>query len=63
MIIPTNTPDGGESMLVKVEAYFDGEHWCAKAIGHDIYTQGDTLDELMNNVKEAVALHFEENRL
>ena len=28
-------------MLVKVEAYFDGEHWCAKAIGHDIYTQGD----------------------
>ena len=47
-------------MLVKVEAYFDGQHWCAKAIGHDIYTQGDTFDELMSNVKEVVALHFEE---
>jgi hypothetical protein len=49
-------------MLVKIENYFDGERWCARGIGHDIFTQGDTLDELYQNIKEAVALHFEEAR-
>ena len=47
-------------MLVKIEAYFDGEYWCARGIGADIFTQGKTLDELMENVKEAVSLHFED---
>lgn len=47
-------------MLVKIEAYFDGEYWCARGIGADIFTQGKTLDELMENIKEAVSLHFEE---
>ena len=45
-------------MLVKIETYFDGEHWCARGIGEDIFTQGKTLDELHQNVKEAVACHF-----
>jgi hypothetical protein len=44
---------------VKVEAYFDGENWCAKALGACICSQGTSLDELMENVKEAVALHYE----
>ncbi len=47
-------------MLLKVEAYHDGEYWCARAIGEDIFTQGKTLDELMENVREAVSLHFED---
>ncbi|MGP8328766.1 MAG: hypothetical protein ACT6FF_00395 [Methanosarcinaceae archaeon] len=47
-------------MLVKFETYFDGEFWCARGIGDDIFTQGKTLDKLMENIKEAVALHFEE---
>lgn len=47
-------------MLVKVEAYFDGEFWCARGLGEDIFTQGRTLDELVANVREAVALHFDE---
>ena len=47
-------------MVVKIESYFDGERWCARGIGEDIFTQGDTLDQLMENVKEAVALHFDE---
>ena len=47
-------------MLVKVETYFDGEFWCARGIGEDIFTQGETLDELQKNIKEAVALYFEE---
>lgn len=45
-------------MLVKVETYFDGEFWCARGIGEDIFTQGATLDELFQNIKEAVAVHF-----
>ena len=45
-------------MLVKIETYFDGEAWCARGIGEDIFTQGNTLDELFRNMKEAVAVHF-----
>ena len=48
-------------MLVKIEAYFDGEYWCARGIGADVFTQGKTLDELMENAKEAVSLHFEDD--
>ena len=47
-------------MLVKAETYFDGEYWCARGIGADFFTQGKTLDELMENIKEAVALHYED---
>ena len=46
-------------MLVKIEVYHDGEFWCARGIGEDIFTQGETFDELIKNIKEAVALHFE----
>ena len=46
-------------MLVKFEIYHDGEYWCARGIGEDVFTQGKNLDELMKNIKEAVATHFE----
>jgi len=46
-------------MLVKVEVYNDGESWCARGIGQDIFTQGQTIDELYENVWEAIALHFD----
>jgi predicted RNase H-like HicB family nuclease len=49
-------------MLVKIEAYHDGEYWCARGIGEDIFTQGKTFDELIENIKEAVALHFEDDK-
>jgi predicted RNase H-like HicB family nuclease len=45
-------------MLVKFEVCNDGEYWCARGIGEDIFTQGKTLDNLMNNIKEAVETHF-----
>ena len=45
-------------MLVKIETYFDGESWCARGIDADIFTQGNTLDELYDNIKEAVSVHF-----
>lgn len=47
-------------MLVKFEIYNDGEYWCARGIGADIMTQGRTMDECMENIKEAVELHFED---
>lgn len=47
-------------MLVKFDVYFDGEVWCARGIGVSIFTQGKTLDELTENIKEASSLHFED---
>lgn len=47
-------------MQVKVEAYFDGQHWCARGLGACLCSQGESLDDLMRNVKEAVALHYDE---
>jgi hypothetical protein len=47
-------------MLVKIEAYHDGDLWCARGISEGIFTQGDTFEHLMDKVKDALALHFEE---
>ncbi len=30
----------------------------AKALGHSIYTEGDTIDELKQNIREAIDCHF-----
>jgi hypothetical protein len=46
-------------MLVKLEVYNDGEAWCARGIGQDIFTQGQTADDLYENIREAVTLNFE----
>ena len=32
----------------------------ARALGHSIYTEGETLDELKKEVEDAVRCHFEE---
>jgi dephospho-CoA kinase len=34
----------------------------ARALGEAIFTQADTLDELKNNIKEAVECHFDEGK-
>jgi predicted RNase H-like HicB family nuclease len=47
-------------MLVKFEVYNDGEYWCARGMGIDIFTQGKTLDDVMTHMKEAVEVHFDE---
>jgi hypothetical protein len=31
------------------------------AISFDVFTQGKTLDDLVNNLKEAIHLHFEDD--
>jgi hypothetical protein len=30
----------------------------AKALGYSIYTEGDTLDELKMNIRDAIQCHF-----
>lgn len=35
--------------------------YTARALGHSIFTQGDTTEELRAMVKDAVACHFEES--
>ncbi|KAF1073706.1 type II toxin-antitoxin system HicB family antitoxin [Methanogenium sp. MK-MG] len=48
-------------MLIKFDIYYDGECWCARGIGVDIFTQGRTPDELIGNINDAAELHFEED--
>ena len=47
-------------MLLKFEVYHDGDFWCARGIGQDIFTQGKTVDEVFKNIREAVAVHFDD---
>jgi hypothetical protein len=34
--------------------------FCARALGHAIFTEGETWEELRSNVLEGVSLHFED---
>jgi hypothetical protein len=34
--------------------------YCARALGHSIFTEAETPEELRQNVLEAVSLHFED---
>ena len=35
----------------------------ARALGHSIFTQADTMEELKRNVREAVRCHFDEDEI
>jgi hypothetical protein len=35
----------------------------ARAIGHSIFTEADTMEELRQNVRDAVHCHFEEGQV
>lgn len=37
--------------------------YTAKALGESIFTEGDTLDELKTNIREAVHCHFDDDSL
>ena len=47
--------------IIKAEIYFDGEYYCAKTLEIDVFTQGKTYDEAIKNLREAVALHIEDD--
>ena len=46
-------------MLTNMEIYFDGKYWCARGVGEDIFTQGKSINKLLENIKEAVEVHQE----
>ncbi len=48
-------------IIFLVEEDIEGGH-VAKALGESIITQGETLEELKKNIKDAVNFHFEENQ-
>lgn len=49
-----------KELIFLVEESQEGGY-SAKALGEAILTQGDTLDEVRDNVKDAVACHYDEN--
>ena len=48
----------GSEIVFVFEAADEGGYF-ARALGHSIFTQGETLAELRNMVREAVLVHFE----
>ena len=53
-------------MLVMSEIIFLVENaleggYTARALGESIFTEGDDLDELRSNIRDAVDCHFEED--
>ena len=52
-------------ILIGMELIFeirDAEEggFCARALGHAIFTEGETWEQLRANVLEAISLHFED---
>jgi hypothetical protein len=35
----------------------------ARAMGYSIFTEGETYEEVKENIKEAIKCHFEENEI
>jgi predicted RNase H-like HicB family nuclease len=48
-------------IIFEVRDAEEGGYW-ARALGHAIFTQAETWDELKANVREAAALHFEDSQ-
>jgi len=42
-----------------IEESFDGGYE-AKALGYPIFTDGETIEELKTNIKDAIHCHFED---
>ena len=47
-------------IIFYIEESLDGG-FEAKALGYSIFTEGDTIDELKTNIRDAIHCHFEEN--
>lgn len=51
----------GSEIIFVVEEAAEGGLF-ARALGESIFTEGETLIELKQNIREAVLLHFEEGQ-
>ena len=49
----------GVELIFEVRDADEGGY-CARALGHAIFTEAETWEELRANVPEAVCLHFED---
>jgi len=45
--------------IIKALIAYDGKYYCAKCFEIDVFTQGKTIDETIQNLKEAITLHLE----
>lgn len=57
-----NSPKMNKEIIFVVEESLEGGYE-ARALGHSIFTQAETLEELKEAVKDAVRCHFEEDSL
>lgn len=48
-------------IIFLIEEALEGGY-TAKAIGEGIFTEGDTIEEVKTNIKEAVECHFEDDK-
>jgi predicted RNase H-like HicB family nuclease len=48
------------SEIIFVIENSDEGGYTAKALGYSIYTEGETLDELKENIRDAVKCHFDD---
>jgi len=46
--------------IIKAEIYYDGQYYCARCLDMDVFTQGKRLDDVVENLKEAIMLHLED---
>ncbi len=47
------------SEIIFIVENSDEGGYTAKSLGYSIYTEGETLDELKENVKDAIKCHFD----
>jgi len=50
-----------EELFFLVEENAEGG-FTARALGESIFTQGETIDEVKDNIRDAVSCHFEKER-
>ncbi len=48
-------------IIFLVEEALEGGY-TAKALGESIFTEGDTMEQVKTNIKEAVECHFDEGK-
>ncbi len=51
------------SEIIFIVENSDEGGYTARALGHSIFTEGETLDELKENVKDAIKCHFDEKEI
>ncbi len=51
-----------KELIFLIEEAVEGGY-TTKALGESIFTEGDTLEEVKSNIKEAVECHYEEENL